>query len=80
MKRARSRCQNNPYEYPQGSACFIQSCNDNMEDIMRLATSEAMLFKFGSGTGTDLIDDSFVSREVVGRRKAVGSPIIHAGL
>jgi ribonucleoside-diphosphate reductase alpha chain len=25
-----------------------------MEDIMRLATSEAMLFKFGSGTGTDL--------------------------
>lgn len=44
----------NPYEYPQGSACFIQSCDDNMEDIMRLATSEAMLFKFGSGTGTDL--------------------------
>ncbi|MEK6246904.1 MAG: vitamin B12-dependent ribonucleotide reductase [Planctomycetales bacterium] len=44
----------NPYEFPQGSACFIQSVNDNMEDIMRLATSEAMLFKFGSGTGTDL--------------------------
>ena len=43
-----------PYEYPQGSACFIQSVEDNMEDIMRLATSEAMLFKFGSGTGTDL--------------------------
>ena len=44
----------NPYEFPQGSACFIQSVRDNMEDIMRLATSEAMLFKFGSGTGTDL--------------------------
>jgi ribonucleoside-diphosphate reductase alpha chain len=44
----------NPYEYPQGSACFIQSVGDNMEDIMRLASSEAMLFKFGSGTGTDL--------------------------
>jgi ribonucleoside-diphosphate reductase alpha chain len=44
----------NPYEFPQGSACFIQSVGDNMEDIMRLATSEAMLFKFGSGTGTDL--------------------------
>ena len=43
-----------PYEYPQASACFIQSVEDNMEDIMRLATSEAMLFKFGSGTGTDL--------------------------
>ncbi|PYK05384.1 MAG: vitamin B12-dependent ribonucleotide reductase [Verrucomicrobia bacterium] len=42
------------YEYPQGSACFIQSVNDTMEDIMRLAMSEAMLFKYGSGTGTDL--------------------------
>jgi ribonucleoside-diphosphate reductase alpha chain len=42
------------YKYPQGSACFIQSVNDNMEDIMKLAYSEAMLFKFGSGTGTDL--------------------------
>ena len=44
----------NPYEYPQGSACFIQNVEDNMEDIMELARSEAMLFKFGSGTGTDL--------------------------
>ncbi len=42
------------YEYPQGSACFIQSVQDNMESIMELAYSEAMLFKYGSGTGTDL--------------------------
>jgi ribonucleoside-diphosphate reductase alpha chain len=42
------------YEYPQASACFIQSVDDTMEDIMRLATSEAMLFKYGSGTGSDL--------------------------
>jgi ribonucleoside-diphosphate reductase alpha chain len=42
------------YEYPQCSACFIQSVSDDMESIMRLAASEAMLFKFGSGTGTDL--------------------------
>src|SRR4051812_20638154 len=42
------------YKYPQGSACFIQSVSDDMEGIMRLATSEAMLFKYGSGTGTDL--------------------------
>ncbi|HXJ76985.1 MAG TPA: vitamin B12-dependent ribonucleotide reductase, partial [Candidatus Dormibacteraeota bacterium] len=42
------------YEYPQGSACFIQSVDDNMESIMNLAYSEAMLFKYGSGTGTDL--------------------------
>ncbi|MDA7978194.1 MAG: vitamin B12-dependent ribonucleotide reductase [Pirellulales bacterium] len=44
----------NPYEFPQASACFIQSVDDNMESIMDLARSEAMLFKFGSGTGTDL--------------------------
>ncbi len=42
------------YRHPQASACFIQSVDDNMEDIMRLAASEAMLFKHGSGTGTDL--------------------------
>ncbi len=42
------------YQYPQSSACFIQSVNDTMEDIMRLAASEALLFKYGSGTGTDL--------------------------
>lgn len=42
------------YEYPQSSACFIQSVQDDMESIMALARSEAMLFKFGSGTGSDL--------------------------
>jgi ribonucleoside-diphosphate reductase alpha chain len=42
------------YEHPQGSACFIQSVEDNMESIMHLAHAEAMLFKYGSGTGTDL--------------------------
>jgi ribonucleoside-diphosphate reductase alpha chain len=50
-KPERARTQ---YEYPQCSACFIQSVDDNMESIMQLAYSEAMLFKFGSGTGTDL--------------------------
>jgi ribonucleoside-diphosphate reductase alpha chain len=45
---------NSQYEYPQCSACFIQSVGDTMEDIMELARSEAMLFKYGSGTGTDL--------------------------
>lgn len=42
------------YKCPQGSACFIQSVADSMEDIMRLTAAEAMLFKYGSGTGTDL--------------------------
>ncbi|HEV3167842.1 MAG TPA: vitamin B12-dependent ribonucleotide reductase, partial [Isosphaeraceae bacterium] len=49
VKRAESA-----YKYPQGSACFIQSVSDDMEGIMGLAKSEAMLFKYGSGTGTDL--------------------------
>ncbi len=42
------------YEYPQCSACFIQRVNDTMEAIMELARAEAMLFKYGSGSGTDL--------------------------
>jgi ribonucleoside-diphosphate reductase alpha chain len=42
------------YKCPQGSACFIQAVRDTMEDIMRLASVEAMLFKHGSGTGSDL--------------------------
>jgi ribonucleotide reductase alpha subunit len=42
------------YRYPQSSACFIQGVDDNMASIMDLAKSEAMLFKYGSGTGTDL--------------------------
>ncbi len=42
------------YEYPQCSACFIQAVDDTMESIMGLARSEAMLFKYGSGTGSDL--------------------------
>ncbi len=38
---------------PQCSACFIQSIEDNMESILALQVSEAILFKGGSGTGTN---------------------------
>ncbi len=38
---------------PQCSACFINSIQDNMESIMNLAKTEGMLFKWGSGTGTN---------------------------
>ena len=41
-------------ERPQASACFINSVDDTMESIMDLAKTEAMLFKCGSGTGTNL--------------------------
>jgi len=38
---------------PQASACFINSVEDNMDSILRLAAIEAKLFKGGSGTGTN---------------------------
>jgi ribonucleoside-diphosphate reductase alpha chain len=38
---------------PQCSACFINSVQDSMESIMSLAKTEGMLFKWGSGTGTN---------------------------
>src|SRR5213075_1839726 len=39
---------------PQCSACFINSVDDTMESILTLAKTEGMLFKYGSGTGTNL--------------------------
>ncbi len=39
---------------PQCSACFINSVHDTMDSILTLARTEGMLFKFGSGTGTNL--------------------------
>ncbi|MBX4195993.1 vitamin B12-dependent ribonucleotide reductase [Candidatus Pacearchaeota archaeon] len=38
---------------PQCSACFIQGMEDNMESILEVQVAEAMLFKGGSGTGTN---------------------------
>ncbi len=39
---------------PQCSACFINSVDDTMDSILTLAKTEGMLFKFGSGTGSNL--------------------------
>jgi len=39
---------------PQLSACFINKIEDRMESILTLAKTEGMLFKYGSGTGTNL--------------------------
>lgn len=41
------------YSHPQCSACFIQSVGDDLMSIFELVRSEARLFKFGSGTGTN---------------------------
>jgi ribonucleoside-diphosphate reductase alpha chain len=40
--------------HPQCSACFINSVQDTMDSILGLAKTEGMLFKYGSGTGTNL--------------------------
>src|SRR5277367_4913717 len=39
---------------PQCSACFINSVKDSLESILDLAKTEGMLFKWGSGSGTNL--------------------------
>ena len=42
------------YKNPQCSACFINSIHDSLDSILTLAKTEGMLFKWGSGTGTNL--------------------------
>src|SRR5580765_6706207 len=42
------------YSKPQCSACFINSVKDSLDSILTLAKTEGMLFKCGSGTGTNL--------------------------
>ncbi len=41
------------FSHPQGSACFINSVQDDLLSIFDLVKTEAKLFKFGSGTGTN---------------------------
>src|SRR3954471_3273309 len=41
------------YTRPQVSACFIQSCNDDLDSIFNLVHDEARVFKYGSGSGTN---------------------------
>ncbi|MGA2535171.1 MAG: vitamin B12-dependent ribonucleotide reductase [Terracidiphilus sp.] len=49
-----SRYSATGYRNPQCSACFINSVDDSLESILTLAKTEGMLFKWGSGTGTNL--------------------------
>jgi len=60
------------YKYPQGSACFIQGVEDTMQSIMDLVKSEAMLFKAGSGTGTDLSTLRSTKEKLAGGGKPSG--------
>jgi ribonucleoside-diphosphate reductase alpha chain len=40
--------------HPQASACFINAVQDTMDSILGLSKTEGMLFKYGSGTGSNL--------------------------
>ena len=59
---------------PQCSACFINSVQDTMESILTLAKTEGMLFKFGSGTGTNL-SSIRSSRELLGGGGTASGPV-----
>ena len=52
--RQRIEQEKEAYRHPQCSACFINSVEDDLESILNLAKTEGMLFKWGSGTGTNL--------------------------
>ncbi len=53
FKKKRIRAYDDAYERPQASACFIQKIDDSIEGIFELAKTEAKLFKYGSGSGTN---------------------------
>ena len=57
---------------PQCSACFINSVEDSMESIMDLAKREALLFKWGSGTGSNLSTLRSSRESISGGGKASG--------
>jgi ribonucleoside-diphosphate reductase alpha chain len=61
-------------EHPQVSACFINSVQDTMGSILDLAKTEGMLFKFGSGTGSNL-SPIRSSREILAGGGTASGPV-----
>ncbi len=59
---------------PQCSACFINSVEDTMESILGLAKTEGMLFKYGSGTGSNL-SSIRSSREILAGGGTASGPV-----
>ena len=58
--------------HPQCSACFINSVDDTMESILTLAKTEGMLFKFGSGAGSNLSTIRSSKETLRGGGEAIG--------
>jgi ribonucleoside-diphosphate reductase alpha chain len=61
-------------EKPQCSACFINSVKDTMDSILTLAKTEGMLFKYGSGTGSNL-SNIRSSRELLAGGGTASGPV-----
>ena len=59
-------------ERPQTAACFLQSVDDTMESIMELAKNEAIIFKGGSGSGTNYSNIRSKNESLKGGGKASG--------
>ena len=68
------------YRNPQCSACFINSVSDSLESILTLAKTEGMLFKWGSGTGTNLSPLRSSEEALSGGGSASGPDQLHARL
>jgi ribonucleoside-diphosphate reductase alpha chain len=60
------------YKAPQCSACFINAVKDSLDSILTLAKTEGMLFKWGSGTGTNLSPLRGSKEELSGGGQASG--------
>ena len=67
-------------EHPQCSACFINSVDDSMDSILKLAHTEGMLFKYGSGTGSNLSQIRSLEGAPLRRRRGVRPGLVHARL
>ena len=65
------------YRTPQCSACFINSVHDSLDSILTLAKTEGMLFKWGSGTGTNLSPLRSSDRIALRRRHGLRSAQLH---
>ena len=67
------------YSYPQCSACFINSVQDSLESILTLAKTEGMLFKWGSGTGTNLSAAARIDGDSLRRRTGLRPAELYEG-
>jgi ribonucleoside-diphosphate reductase alpha chain len=72
METAQVEFSTSGYKNPQCSACFINSVKDSLDSILTLAKTEGMLFKWGSGTGTNLSTLRGCDEELSGGGKASG--------